>query len=88
MLDRFHLTDEFRELLIQACELKVIDAADAFALGANFAREGEVADMARIDEAAAADYIMECAHANRHGALGAAKHAALCALNDARVGAS
>lgn len=88
MLNRFDLSNGFRELVNAAVRLNVIDAVEALCLGSIFADVVGAEEMAEAEaEAEAAEHIMQCAFANRHGRLGSDKHAELCRLNDARCAA-
>jgi hypothetical protein len=87
MLDRFDLSDGLKNLVNAAVRLDVIDAVEVLCLGSAFANAAGAAEMQRAEDLAA-DMVMACAFANRHGALGRSKHAELCQLNDVRAAAA
>lgn len=54
-MDRFDFSQDFRDIVTEACRLNIVDAITLLACGHNGASEAEVLDL-----------IMECKYASRH----------------------
>lgn len=71
-MTRFDIPNPVKNLLTTAIRLEILDAADAFALGATHGSNWREL----MNE------IMDAAFANRHGPLGRKKHAEICVAHD------